>query len=255
MIKRIKKWFSLKQNQKLVLVLVAPGGLIVALIALFGGKDKGSASNITHSPSVSIASNTKSTVSVNQAIDSHSVSGNTGVVMLQSTGTVNYYTTSDPTLRLAIEALEFRLRTNSETVELTRKDVRLLAEALRELDNRTKGFERLPDGRAKLGDHIVGQQTFVTSDLALALNQLATNRNPQAAYAHFSNAISRWERSVVPNVFQGEPLMPYSVASMYQSGAMSALTRGEKVIAKEWAEKATLIHPTIDNRAGVKVFL
>src|SRR6266566_7263838 len=144
-------------------------GLLFIFIPMGDGKDSiqnnrsnvVSGTNISHS--ISVAGNQTG----NNTIVDHSVtlppgfplgSNQTPLYAPQvTTINNNYYgTVSNSVTRDAFEALEARVATATNKIELTVTEVQKLARALRDLDQRTSDIEKLPDGRTRFGSVISG---------------------------------------------------------------------------------------------------
>jgi hypothetical protein len=82
-------------------------------------------------------------------------------------GTFNYYSApiSNSVTREAFESFQSivsnAISDATNRVELTAKQVNLLAQALRDLDQRTSGIQKLPDGTTQMGMTISGEPTVV----------------------------------------------------------------------------------------------
>jgi hypothetical protein len=93
-------------------------------------------------------------MSANNATNASYFTGNTTVN--------NYYAPVTNSLtREAFESLETALSTATNKLELTAQQVRLPAQALKDLDQRTSGIKKLPDGRTQFGTTISGEPTVV----------------------------------------------------------------------------------------------
>jgi hypothetical protein len=110
----------------------------------------------------------------------------------------NYFYTPEPDARdatkKAIEAFESKLQTNTESLEFTRKEVQLLAQALKELNQRTSAIIQLPDGRTMLGGFLSGSPFIAAEYLERALSNYIGKDFP-LALLNASNAIVRYEES------------------------------------------------------------
>jgi len=147
----------------------------------------------------------------------------------------------------AIEAIERKLERTNADVRLSREELRLLANALRDFDQRTSGIEKLPDGRTRLGTIITGSPTIVIDEHNTAV-KLFKNGDFTGAFEHSQQAIdahetSQREASVQTNMNTSDRAM------MYYVGTMSAHRLKRHEVAYKWAEKANGIKSNMDRIA------
>jgi hypothetical protein len=127
-----------------------------------------------------------------------SIGVNQGTVLAPSPGATviqNYYQNVPSSVtKQAFEALERRLSEATNSIELSRNELRLLAQALRDLDQRTADIEKLPDGRTKFGQLVTGMPRVVIQAYESGFQRL-TNREFATALESFTNAISAIDES------------------------------------------------------------
>jgi hypothetical protein len=126
-------------------------------------------------------------------ISSGNIDGSISV--LQDTGsvTINYNVPRSAT-KNAIDELEKKVNATNEKIELSRNEIALLAKALKDLDQRTSGIEKLPDGRTKLGHFVSGQPRIVIEEHDAAVKYFRQN-DYEKALLHSQNAIKSYEET------------------------------------------------------------
>lgn len=178
------------------------------------------------------------------------------VLVMGRTGdlTINYNVPETAT-KEAIEALETSIKNASQDIMLTRNDVRLLANALKDLDQRTAGVEKLRDGRTKIGDIVSGYPRVVADLHGTAFGEYG-NANYEASLGYSQKAINAYETSKDKgSVLESGKLDETSVGSIYALGAQSAQRLGKHELALAWARKAVEAHPTPEYRIFLSVCL
>ncbi len=136
-----------------------------------------------------------------------------------------------------------------DTVQLSRQDFEMLKNALEDLDQRTAAFEKLPDGRIRIGNISTGSPTVVIREHAAAL-KLFNEGNYKAAFERSKKAISSLEAS---DSFQmnsaGGELESRDEAKVYRLAVLSALhMRSNNDEALKFAEKAVKMDPSTTHR-------
>ena len=173
-----------------------------------------------------------------------SVGENTGQFYApQSTVINNYYApNSNSVTKDAIETLESKLATATNKIELTVGEVKKLAQALRDLDQRTSGIEKLPDGRTRFGDIVAGTPKALLEVAARAEN------NYQAD--DFQNALKEYQEvikffAMVPNGVYSvrDSLPPATRAFYYKLAASCAEKLRDHNTALEYAKIADDLQP------------
>ena len=134
------------------------------------------------------------------------VEGLISVVQGAGPGTINYNPPVTAT-KEAIQELENRLDQTDTKIELTRKEIKLLADALRDLDQRTSGIEKLPDGRTKFGDFVSGEPSIVIQEHNTAVSDFQNN-NFEKAFEHSQNAIKAFEETKKINILISTNSLP-----------------------------------------------
>ena len=115
-------------------------------------------------------------------------SGTTVIVQGQSGAITIMAGSADSDTSKAIKALENRVSDTDCKIELTHGEVELLANALKELDSRTAGMEKLPDGRTKYSSVVGGSSIEVQRGITETLNLYNSG--------DYSNALSRIQRAI-----------------------------------------------------------
>jgi tetratricopeptide (TPR) repeat protein len=196
-------------------------------------------------------------ITVDQSISAPqvgSVGFNEGMVIAPrgSNITLNIFHTLPSTVtKEAFEALEKKLTSATNTIELTRADVRLLARALRDLDERTSGIEKLPDGRTMLGGVVAGTPRVVIEAFNAGLHSY-TNQDYRGALEHLTNAVASMRaaeaKAGTNYVGLGDRIKPEGQATLYSLVADSAHKLGETVLANKFAEMAYQLDPSAQNQ-------
>jgi tetratricopeptide (TPR) repeat protein len=138
----------------------------------------------------------------------------------------------------AIAALEEKLQETGQELQLQRSDIELLTEALRDLDQRTSGIERLPDGRTKIGDLVTGQPVALLEEHDAAIAAY-TQGKYEEALGHSKAAIAMLEASRRTDVSMSTgSLPPVDESKIFYVAGLSAQRLHQTGQALEWAQKA-----------------
>ena len=158
-------------------------------------------------------------------------------MFMGQSGDVNIYMSEPATpTTIVTELFEAKLKDQNKNIELNRDDIEKLTNALKDLDQRTSGIKRLPDGRNYLGGIITGQPSIVIESHNNAVELLRKN-DFSNAFQHSKHAIEASESSrQVANDSSG--LKPSSEATLYHIGAYSAHKLKKYTLALQWAKKA-----------------
>ena len=167
-----------------------------------------------------------------------------------------------------IEEFEKRLSQADDKIELTKNELRLLAQALKDLDQRisanelrllaqasedldqrTSAMVKLPDGRTKFGSIISGTPSVVIDE-----NNASVSNFQSGDYAgslkHSQNAIKAYEDTKeIKRVMSTGDLTAESVGTIYRLGAMAAQRLKEQKIAYQYAKKSVEVDPLAINNA------
>ena len=159
----------------------------------------------------------------------------------------NYYApNSNSVTKEAIDALESRLNTATNKIEFTVGEVRKLAQALRDLDQRTSGIEKLPDGRTKFGDLVAGEPK--------ALMEIEGRADKSYQGRDYINALSQYEEAI--KILESIPSDAYSIhdsltpqvrSRLYNMAANTANILRRYDTAFVYAKKANDIFPGLRN--------
>lgn len=158
------------------------------------------------------------------------------IVMGQSRD-ITIYNVHDTDTKIAVKALETKLEGASKNITLNRQEIELLAKALKDLDQRTSGIEKLPDGRSKFGNIITGHPSIVIEQHNIAAALLRKNDFVNA-FQHSKDAIEAYESSQQNASIKIGGLKAFAVAKLYHVGAISAYKLQKRDLAHQWAEKA-----------------
>lgn len=162
--------------------------------------------------------------------------------------TINY-NVPDTATREAIESLKKKAADTDTVIELTRKEILLLSRALQDLDQRTSGLQKLPDGRTLFGHIISGNPTIVIQEHAVAQTLLAAG-DYKPALEYSQRAIKAYEdtKQVSAGIRSGD-LTPENVGKLYRLAAIIAQRLQKKDLAHKYAAKATEIQPSSEHQA------
>ena len=174
---------------------------------------------------------------------------NQGVVYAPQFTTINNFSTNVPAsvTREAFEALENRLDNATNNIELTRNDIRLLAQALKDLDQRTSGIEKLPDGRTKMGRIVSGNPTIVIEALNAA-NQSYQKGDYVTALRHFKRGLEAYEARPSDLFYEDITYKSEGIADAYAMAALSAQRLHSNYVANGFAEKAVKARPNAQSQ-------
>jgi tetratricopeptide (TPR) repeat protein len=242
-----------------ILILVA---LINGIFGLFGHRNSLSSSNTVtgtnFNHSISVAGNQTG----NNTIDDHSttmpqtisVSQNQAPIYNAQNAPINIYygAISNSVTKEAFEALENNLVTATNKIELTANEVHLLAQALRDLDQRTADIEKLPDGRTKFGSIVTGKPKTLI-EAADAGFQNYTNHNYGEALPYFQKAIEIFEAETNQTdvMMESGGLTSLGKGQLYALTADCMLHLTNYLAANEFAEKAVRENPNAENNLAV----
>jgi tetratricopeptide (TPR) repeat protein len=152
----------------------------------------------------------------------------------------------------AVEALDRKLSSATNAIELTRADVRLLSRALRDLDERTSGLQKLPDGRTLLGNVVAGTPKAVIEAFNAGLHCF-TNGDFAGALEHLTNAVavirSTDAQMGKDAVELGTKVTPKGKAILFSMVANSAQQLGKVGLANDFAKMAVQFNPSAQNQA------
>jgi len=152
--------------------------------------------------------------------------------------TINQYPASESPTRNAIKALEARLDAAGQELTLQRSDIESIAQALKDLDERTSGIEKLPDGRTRIGNIVTGTPSVVLDEHAAAV-ELYEAGQYQDALRHSEAAIAALEVATPPDMLMASgTLSPGNQAKIYYLAALAAQRLHLNDRALAWAEKA-----------------
>jgi tetratricopeptide (TPR) repeat protein len=222
--------------------LIGTGGLGVIVVAFIGLLHKGgNSSNSVGNVSGKVTATDHSSF----AQQNISAGSNGASIYAPQTINYNYYTpNSNSVTKDAIEALENRLSTASNIIELTVGEVQKLTQALRDLDQRTSAIEKLPDGRTRFGDIIAGTPK--------ALLELSDRAIKNIHTGDFTNAMDLCQEiiklleSVPDNTYTVHDSLPPSTKAYYYNLAANCATTLKRFgIAYDYAKKSYDLKPSL----------
>ena len=158
--------------------------------------------------------------------------------------TINYNVPETETKK-AIQMLENKLNNTKTAVDLNREEVRSIALALKDLDQRTSGIEKLPDGRTKFGDFITGSPTVLLEEHDASIREF-NQHNFQAALEHSKKAIDAFEQTADSSGIKTGELTDEKVSKLYYQGSLSAHRANRNDLAYEWIRRAIDKHRTAE---------
>lgn len=230
----LKRIFKIKSVTIKASLITAAAVIVAAIIGLYSYSDKSSDITTTSSNVVG------------------SIVGKTGNIAI-SNYTINYIVPENATKEAIkqFEELEMRLNQTEGKVELTREEIRLLAQALKDLDQRTSGIQKLPDGRTKFGTIIAGEPSIVAQELG-ASEAYFNSKDYSNALMHSENAIKAYEDSkqyeATASMITGR-LTQEGLSYMFNLATMSAQRLGKNELAYQYAKRAVEASGTPLNNA------
>ncbi len=155
-----------------------------------------------------------------------------------------YQPVSNSVTRDAFESLQGVVSNATDKITLTSHQVELLAESLRDLDQRTSGLEKLPDGRTKIGSLVAGSPTVILDNVNSGIRSVGSN-NFEAALTYFQIAIRAFEStaSVALSMQVGDQLRPQGQGQLYAMACGCAMHLTNNNLALDFSEKAFKADP------------
>lgn len=156
----------------------------------------------------------------------------------------------------SIQELENKLNNTNDKVELTKKELSLLSLALKDLDEKTSGIEKLPDGRTKIGMFIAGRPYKMINE-ALEASKLYTSSDLTNSLLHSQRAIKLYEdsQSMKDKNSLAEELIPEFRRKVYFLAALAAYRLGKNDLASDYARKSVEAESVAVNNALLAVTL
>ena len=153
------------------------------------------------------------------------------------------------TARKAVGKLEHKLNASSNKVGLSGSDIILMIEALRDLDQKTSGIDRLPDGRTKFGLFTGGRPSIVLEQHDAARASFK-KKNYEKALTHSVNAIRAYEDSKkLEGCISTGRFTNHAVAKLYYLAALSAQRLRRRQFAYWYAENSVKAESNAKNTA------
>ena len=153
------------------------------------------------------------------------------------------------TTEKAVKELEKKLNQAKEKIELSKQDIEAFANALKDLDQRTSGIKKLPDGRTQIGQIVSGEPTIVIKQYSSAISYYKKN-DFKNAFVHLQNAISAYEETekIKKGMSVGE-LNKEFISVLYRLGVLLAQKLSKDDLAYDYAKKALNAESSPINRA------
>lgn len=206
MLKKARRWVkNLKDKEKVALLVGVIGALGAVVVVIFkasggptlsnrvsGTSNQQNSSTLIQGPVGGGNGNVLSAAKLNAGILVQGTNAMT-VYASGSSGptTVNqYFGPHSNDLTAVIGAFESKLAAATNSFELTRNDIRQLADALKVIDRRTSGIKVLPDGRTRIGGVITGSPREIMELTKLGDGLRVTNHNYQAALDRYQEALA-----------------------------------------------------------------
>lgn len=163
---------------------------------------------------------------------------------------------SETTTSRAIKELQSELNRTENNVTLTREEIRLISQALIDLDQRTSGIKILPDGRTEFGLQggiIAGPPSIVIQEQNATLASLKSG-DYNAGFNHAQNAIKAYEdakKYESQTILYKEFLSPESVSKVYLTGVFAAQQLENHSLAYQYAMTALDTYDNPINNAAL----
>ena len=175
------------------------------------------------------------------------VSGNTRDV------TINYQVTEDSAAKEAIKELEKRIAETDGKVDMTRKELALITQVLKDLERKTSGIQRLPDGRTLVGKIVSGDPTVIIEEHNAAI-QASDAKNFEESLKRSQMAIEAYEQTKeVLNAAHGTvtvgDLGNENIAKLYWLATLTSQQMLKNDIAYSYAQRMIQANPTPLNKA------
>jgi hypothetical protein len=150
--------------------------------------------------------------------------GGASVVIVGNSGAITISTPPDTEVQKAIKALEGRIGESDCRIELTRAELEALTRALKELDERTSGMEKLPDGRTRYAGLVGGSARVVFEGLEGAA-ALYSAKNYTGAVQRIESTIQAFEETerMITNIVWKPNIIPSNIDTLYFVGTMACL--------------------------------
>ena len=150
-------------------------------------------------------------------------------------------------LREWVTNIQSKLDVATNDIQLTRKDLLNLIAALDELNDRTMGIQRLPDGRTSIGGVVVGSISINKKDLSDAFRSF--NSGDFATALRLSQRIIGAVEPNTPGIsISTFSLNPEAKREIYALAARSAQRLGSNYLANEFASKSIRQKPTPETK-------
>jgi len=184
-----------------------------------------------------------------------SMTGSAGSIALGNARdvTIQYQVSGDNLAKEAIQELDKKISETDDKVEVTRKELALITKALKDLDQRTSGIEKLPDGRTLFGKIVSGAPTIIIDEHNVAI-KASNEKNFKESLKHSQTAIGIYEQTK-EKVNEAQPKMTSgdlgneNASKLYWLATLTAQQMHKNDIANEYAEKMVQINPSPLNKA------
>ncbi len=184
-----------------------------------------------------------------QSITAPGATGSPLTVMGEARDVTINYNVPDTATQEAIRFLRQKADDTDTKIEFTRKELLFLSQALQDLDQRTSGIQKLPDGRTSFGHFVSGVPKIVIGEHEAA-RALFEKGDYIAALEHSKNAIRAYEETARLNVAMSTGnLEPENVGKIYRLAAMITQSLRRNDQAQLYAAKAAEISPSAENNA------
>ncbi len=158
------------------------------------------------------------------------------------------YNMPDTATREAVDFLKKKAEDTDAAIGLTRKEILLLSKALQDLDQRTSGLQKLPDGRTLFGSLISGNPTIVIQEHEAAATLFSAG-DYKTALEHSQRAIKAYEDAKqIPASMSTGDLGPEDVSKLYYLAALISQKLQNKELVYKYAVKAAEIQPSSEHQ-------
>lgn len=162
--------------------------------------------------------------------------------------TINMAVTDTPTKKV-IKELEDKLSNTDAKVELTNKELLLLSQALKDLDEKTSTIEILPDGRTQFGGYVSGEPSKVIGEHN-ASSKAFNLGDYVASLQHSQNAIKLYNdanKMISGSVIMTSGLSLKALAKIYMLAGISAQRLDKKDLAYQYAKESVEYESNLEN--------
>lgn len=229
----LEKYHSLNmipevKNAWIIGLLGIIAAIIIAVATIFGGNKPAQTVSVGSSGAIAVAGNTRDV-------------------------TINYQVTEGSATKDVIKELDKKIADTDGKLELTRSELTLLSKALKDLDQRTSGIQKLPDGRTLFGKIVSGDPALIIQEHNAAI-QASNAGNHEESLKHSQVAINAYEETK-KKIDEAQPIMTSgnlegeNAGKLYWLATITAQQIRKSDVAHEYAKKMIEVNPSPLNKS------